>query len=158
MSTDSKNNTPLVTHRSYIDVHLMTMVFTVLVVLGGIIPMFLSEKFPWMKDGWTLLPSVVFLAVITAAVVVQVRNGSVTIKESSEKVALYLVRNYGILVDPKACAEYCDNPSVTSDKIINAEDCNSGKSIRVTLRFSKDYTSVMPLLADVPLKNTKIRV
>lgn len=151
MSKLFKETQPLVTHRYYFDVRLIMMGFVALVVAGGVAPMFFSYRFQWMGEGWTILPSVVFLIAMTITFAFQMRNGSTLIKESSERVSSYLRENYGIFVNPKDCAEYCENPYITQTGIVNAEDFNSGEKIRITLKFSKDFTSVTPFAVGAPV-------
>lgn len=156
MSTTTKEAKPLVTHVRYHAGEAL-FIFGSLFLLGCLGSWIFEAKeipdSPWI--GVVLMgPATAFLIGMIVLGIYETKRGSRIVKSNSKNVSAYLRDNYRILVHESDCAVYCDNPVSTSmNKVIPAEDLNTGNSIRITLKFSDDFTSVTPFVVNsTPLK------
>ena len=151
MSTTSKEVTPLVTHVSYFSLGTVGLSIASLCALfciasGVVFGSWLASNPIWMTAVLCAFgASFIIMAAISMS---QTARWSAITEKSSENVSSYLSEHYGISVQPSDCAVYCDvTPTKTPiKKEIPAEDLHTGNSVRITLKFSEDFTAVTPFV------------
>lgn len=158
MSTASKGATPLVTNPRFLNGGAFLFIFMVLFMAAGITLTIMDTTrmgTPTLMEVLLLLPAGLFLIATIIVGTIQSKKGVAAIRANSENVSSYLREHYGILVHPSDCAVYCENPTDSAMKtVIPAEDLNTGNNIRVTLKFSDNFTAVTPFVVNsAPLKS-----
>lgn len=155
MSSKTSEKSPLITYGRCIDINNAGIVFSMLALFVPIVAFYITPNAAWAQDLWPFFPAIGFFLGMTAVAIVQMRKCSVINKQSAENISSYLSKNYGIFVSPKSCSAYCGKHLVPNNIILNAENSETGKNIRISLKFSEDLTHVEPLLAGIPMKRAK---